>query len=181
MLMDAQRACLLVVDIQEKLAPVIDAHHEVIEHTSWLLGVAGELEVPVIASRQYPKWLGPLVPELGAHIPVSAQIDKLHFSCAAAPECRAAISRSGRTQIVITGVEAHVCVLQSALGLKQAGYEVFVVGEAVSSRRVHDRVLALERLRAHGVDIVNREMVAFEWLQQAGTDKFRTISKRYIR
>lgn len=181
MLMEAHRACLLVIDVQEKLAPAVDGHRALIEQAQWLVRVAGELEVPVLASRQYPKGLGPLVPELAALIPESAQIDKVHFSCASAPECRQAISRTGRTQIVIAGMETHVCVLQSALELKHAGHEVFVVSEAVGSRRPEDRELALQRLRAHGVDVVNREMVAFEWLHQAGTEAFRTVSKQYIR
>lgn len=181
MLMDAERACLLVIDIQQRLAPAIDGHAEIIEQARWLVQVAGELQVPVITSRQYPKGLGPLVAEIDALVPAEAQVDKLEFSCAAAAECRQAINRTGRTQIVIAGIEAHVCVLQSALELRQAGHEVFVVAEAVGSRRPQDRQLALERLRAHGVDVVNREMVAFEWLQRAGTERFRAVSRQYIR
>jgi len=83
--------------------------------------------------------------------------------------------------VVICGMETHVCVLQTALELKQLGLEVFVIADAVSSRSEENRQLALERMRQRGVDIVSKEMVIFEWLQQAGTDPFRSISKTYLR
>ncbi len=181
MLMDAARSCLLVIDIQERLVAAMDGHRELIDHARWLIEVAGELDVPVVASRQYPKGLGPLVPEIDELVPSSAQVDKLEFSCAASPECREALAGTRRGQIIVTGIETHVCVLQTAIGLRHAGHEVFVVADAVSSRRPADRELALTRMRDHGVEVVNREMVAFEWLGRAGTERFRTVSKQYIR
>ncbi|MDQ2694667.1 MAG: hydrolase [Pseudomonadota bacterium] len=181
MLINADHSCLLVVDIQEKLAPAIHDGREVIANTAWLLRIAGRLGVPVLASQQYPRGLGPLAAELLALVPAQAVVDKVEFSCAAAPACRERIEASGRRQWIVTGMEAHVCVLQTALGLLDAGREVYVVADAVGSRRPADKELGLARLRGEGVRVVSREMVAFEWLHRAGTDVFRDISREFLR
>jgi nicotinamidase-related amidase len=181
MLMKADDALLLVVDMQEKLLPAIHDADAIEQNVAWLLDVASAAGVPSYASEQYRKGLGHTVPSLRERIPRGAIDEKVHFSCADAPECCAGIKAMKRRQLVICGVEAHVCVLQTALGMQQAGYEVFVVADAVGSRKRDDRDLALERLRALGVQVVSREMVAFEWMHQAGTDVFRTISRNYLR
>lgn len=181
MLMDAQRSLLLIVDVQEKLIPAIHGHEEVLSACHWLLGVAGELEVPVVASEQYPKGLGHTVPDLAERLAPGAVHEKLEFSCAAADSCRQAFAAADRPQIVIAGIETHVCVLQTALGLLADRREVFVVADAVGSRRPADRELALARMRQAGVEVVSREMVAFEWLHRAGTDAFRAVSRNFLR
>ncbi len=180
MLIKARESRLLVVDVQERLVPAIHDHEQIVENIGWLMRIAGELEVPVLMSEQYPRGLGPTVPELRELMSEDDIVEKIHFSCAASPECRKKIDRR-RRQIVIVGIEAHVCVLQTALGLLADSYEVYIVADAVSSRRAADAELALERLRRDGVRVVGREMVAFEWLHQAGTDQFRDISKRFLR
>ena len=134
----------------------------------------------VVTSVQYPSGLGPMVPELGASIPPERVVEKIHFS-AVADGCLERLPDFSRRQIVLTGTEAHVCVLQTALGLRALGKEVFVVAEAVGSRRATDKELALARLRQAGCSIVSREMVAFEWLHKAGTDQFRQISREFLR
>ena len=181
MLMDAERSLLLIVDVQEKLVPAIHGHEDVLAACHWLLGVAAELEVPVLASEQYPRGLGHTLPELAERLPAGAVHEKLEFSCAAAESCRRAFAAADRPQVVIAGIEAHVCVLQTALGLLADDREVFVVAEAVGSRRPADRELALERMRQAGVAVVSREMVAFEWLHRAGTDAFRAVSRNFLR
>lgn len=108
-------------------------------------------------------------------------LEKLHFSCSADPGCTATLDALGRGQVVIIGMEAHVCVLQTALGLRQQGKDVFVVADAVSSRDPEDKALALARMGQAGVWVVSREMVVFEWLHCAGTDTFREISQNYLR
>lgn len=181
MLMRAENSCLLVVDLQERLLPAIHEHERVLENTAWLMQIAGELEVPILVSEQYPRGLGHTEPRL-LQIALSAPVmEKVHFSCAQSPACRAQFVETGRQQYVIVGTEAHVCVLQTALGLLAEGYGVFVVTDAVSSRRAEDARLALERMRQAGVQIVCREMVAFEWLGEAGTDRFRDISRRLLK
>jgi len=105
---------------------------------------------------------------------------KLHFSCVDG-NCLPGLPGMARPQIVVCGTEAHVCVLQTVLQLAAAGKQVFVVEEAVGSRDPAHKALALERMRQHGIQIVCREMVAFEWLGQAGTDLFRDVSKNFLK
>jgi len=180
MVMRADDSLVWLVDVQERLLPAIDGGEAVASACGWLADVAGELGVPVAASEQYPKGLGHTVPSLQKRLDASAIVEKQHFSCADAGECMQAISDSGRGQVVLGGIEAHVCVLQSALGLREHGYEVYVVAEAVGSRCPADRQLAMDRLRDNGIAVVSGEMVAFEWLHQAGTEAFKRVTKGYI-
>lgn len=181
MLIDVATSCLWVVDVQERLVPAIHEGARVVENTAWLMDIANQLDVPVVVSEQYPKGLGHTVEELARRAPAGSTVEKMHFSCAASPACRERLESLGRSQVVLTGIEAHVCVLQTALGLVSQGNEVYVVADAVSSRRREDAALALERMGREGVRIVSREMVAFEWLHMAGTDTFRNISKNFLR
>ena len=180
MLIDADHSLLLLIDLQERLAPAIQDIDTVLRHNLWLVAVAQRLAVPVGATVQYPSGLGPLVTELSDAIPPERVVEKIHFS-AVADGCLERLPDFSRRQVVLTGTEAHVCVLQTALGLRALGKEVFVVAEAVGSRRATDKDLALARLRQAGCSIVSREMVAFEWLHRAGTDKFRQISREFLR
>lgn len=178
MLIKPDLSLLLMIDLQERLAPAIEDIDRVVENNLWLSRVAQRLSVPVVATVQYPSGLGPLVPPLREH--VDAIVEKIHFS-AVADGCLRDVPALARPQVVLTGTEAHVCLLQTALDLRSAGKEVFVVAEATGSRRAEDRRLALERLRQEGCRIVSREMVAFEWLQRAGTDIFRAVHREFIR
>lgn len=180
MLIDPKHSALLIIDIQERLFPAIHEGMVLLDHADWLLQVAQCLGVPVIATEQYPKGLGPTLARLRERLTPSALVEKIHFSAAAEPGLFAAPGGE-RRQFVVIGTEAHVCVLQTALDLLGQGREVFVVAEAVGSRRAEDKALALERLRQAGAQIVSREMVAFEWLQRAGTELFREISRQFIR
>jgi nicotinamidase-related amidase len=179
-LMRADASMLLVVDLQARLVPAIHEGAGVVDRIVWLVRLAQALDVPVAATEQYPQGLGPTVPALAAHLPRGSIGEKVHFSCAAAG-CLAALPGAERPQVVIAGIEAHVCVLQTALGLAAAGREVFVVADGVGSREPANRALALERMARRGVGIVSREMVGFEWLERAGTERFRTISREFLR
>ncbi|WP_018719374.1 hydrolase [Arhodomonas aquaeolei] len=181
MLIRAPESVLLVVDVQERLVPAIHDHGNVVDGIEWLIGVAGEVGVPVLATEQYPRGLGRTVDQLGRYLAPEAVAEKTAFSAADEPACHDLVAGAGRRQVVICGIEAHVCVLQTALGLHHAGYEVFVAGDVAGSRNPRDRDLALDRIRALGVQVVSREMVAFEWLQRAGTDVFREVSRRFLR
>ncbi len=180
MLIHADRSTLLLVDLQERLYPAIHDATAVLEASSWLTRLAQRLGVPVICTEQYPKGLGPTMPSLRALLPDDCRIEKMHFSAVAEGALFRAVG-GDRAQFVVAGTEAHVCVQQTVLDLIAAGRRVFVVEEAVGSRRRTDKALALERMRAHGADIVSREMVAFEWLGQAGTEIFREVSREFIR
>ncbi|MFP4561282.1 MAG: isochorismatase family protein [Thiohalorhabdus sp.] len=176
----AEQSVLAIVDIQEKLAPAMSpaARREVLAGVEVLLRAAEELEVPVLATEQYPKGLGHTLPDVSDHLPRSAQVvPKDSFSCCGASDFTAALEAAGRPQVVIVGMEAHVCVLQTALELREAGYAPFVVEDAVCSRRDDHKANALHRLRANGVQVANVESVLFEWLQQAGTDSFRRLAR----
>jgi nicotinamidase-related amidase len=181
MLLAAEHSLLLLIDLQSKLAPAIENNTEVEQHCRWLLEVARELAVPVLATEQYPHGLGVTVPSLLGLLKSEEILEKIHFSAAREQHIQAALADSGRRQIVLCGTETHVCVLQTALDLSNSGYQVFVVAEACGSRRASDKQLALQRLQQAGITIVSREMVAFEWLQQAGTAQFRHISKGWLR
>lgn len=180
MLIDAQRSLLLLIDLQERLAPAIDQMEQVAHNSLWLLRLAQRLSVPVAATVQYPRGLGAMLPELAAHLVPGTIVEKIHFS-AVADGCLAQLAEMGRPQIILAGTEAHVCVLQTAIDLRSMGKEVFVVADAVGSRRAENRLLALERLRQEGCRIVSREMVAYEWLHRAGTELFREINRDFLR
>jgi nicotinamidase-related amidase len=180
MLIDADNSSLLVVDVQERLLPHIHDWQRVLDNVMWLVQVATRIGVPVMATEQYPKGIGSTQAELAALLPPGSVAEKIHFSCVA-DRCLPGLAGADRRQVVVCGTESHVCVLQTVLELRQQGKEVFVVAEAVGSRDPEHKALALERMRRHGVDVVCREMVAFEWLRRAGTPLFREISQNFLR
>ncbi|MBS1160552.1 MAG: Isochorismatase hydrolase [Proteobacteria bacterium] len=175
MLIRRHDSLLLVVDIQEKLAPAIDGSEWVIANSVRLLEAARQLGVPAFVSEQYVRGLGPSLETIRAAALTARFFEKTHFSCAAEPGVLEQLRAASRPQAILTGTEAHVCVLQTAFGLHDAGFEVFVVADAVASRHPDNRSAALERLRGGGIGIVTTEMVLFEWLHQAGTDEFRAL------
>ncbi|MBF9232029.1 isochorismatase family protein [Microvirga alba] len=180
MLLDAARSQLIVVDLQARLMPAILDSERVIERTEILLQGAGRLGVPVTVTEQYPKGLGSTVPAIVEALPLDAIIlPKTTFSAAgdqATAERIAGLRAQGRDQVVLCGAEAHVCVLQSALGFKTNGLHVFVVGDATSSRAEHSVSAARARLVQAGCHWVTMEMVVFEWLERAATEDFRALS-----
>ena len=175
MLMKADQSFLLVVDVQEKLAPVVLAPEAAIAAVVTLVKAALRLGVPCLASEQYPKGLGRTVPAVTAVLPADSIHAKVHFSCFGEPGWPERVRALGRRQAVVCGMETHICVLQSALELKAAGYDTFVVADASSSRREESHRLGLGRLQAAGVAVATTEMVAFEWLGRAGTAEFRDL------
>jgi nicotinamidase-related amidase len=175
MLIDVAQSAVLVVDVQTRLAPAMHEREACIDRCRVLVQAARRLDVPVIASEQYPDGLGPTVEALAALLPPERVFAKRHFAGATDPALGAALRALDRAQIVLCGMEAHVCVLQTALGLKAEGLAPVVVADAVASRRPESKALALARLRAHGVEIVEAEMVLFEWLREAGTPAFKAL------
>lgn len=181
MLIEAARSHLIVVDLQERLLPAIPAAPQAVARTLVLIAAAEQLGVPVSVTEQYPKGIGPSVAAVREALPASATIhEKISFA-ASGDEAFAthvdAAREAGRDQLVICGTEAHVCVLQTALGFRQLGYHVFVVGDAVASRDPASVLYARDRLLQAGCGWVNAEMVVFEWMERAGTDLFRSVVK----
>lgn len=172
-------AALLVIDVQEKLAPAITESAQLTARIQWLIGACQVLATPTLFTEQYPKGLGHTLPELLALVATPEVVEKTHFSAVAA-HCLPAHWQD-YSQVIVCGMETHVCVLQTVLELIQAGKEVFVVADAVGSRSVENRELGLARMRNAGAHIVSREMVVFELLRQAGSEQFKTISKEFLR
>lgn len=176
----AKHSQLLIIDIQERLASAIPEKvlENVIKNNNILLQAANELDIPVIHSEQYPKGLGNTVPQITENIPdTSPCITKTSFSCSSAEGFSDLIAKQARQQIIITGIESHVCVLQSALQLRSQGYVVHVVEDAMCSRKKLNHKNALARLRQNDIVINNVESVLFEWLRDATHPKFKTLSK----
>jgi len=175
MLIRRDDSLLLLVDLQEKLAPAIFEGERVIANSVRLLEGARQLGVPAFVSEQYVRGLGPSVAEIRSAATDAHFFEKTHFSCAAEPGVIDTLRAARRPQVILTGTETHVCVLQTAFGLLGAGFEVFLVADAASSRTPENRSAAIERMRAAGIQIVTSEMVLFEWLHAAGTDEFRRL------
>jgi len=167
------QSLLLVIDMQEKLGPKIHAIDEVLLRNQVLLDIAGQLDVPVVFTEQYPKGLGGTYHDLLDRAPDADVVEKIHFDATAGDVLMPVLDGYGRSQIVVTGTEAHVCVLQTVLGLLRHGLDVRLVSDAVGSRRPDDREAGIARLCAAGAIGVTAEMVLFEWLEKADTDDFR--------
>lgn len=174
-MIEAARAQLLVVDVQDRLAPHVAAGVECIRRIRALIQAARRLAVPVLVTEQYPEGLGRTVADLQPLLAPADVCRKVTFAAAHETAARDRVLGLGRPQLVIAGMEAHVCVLQTALSFKAVGLQPFVVADAVGSRTATNRTAALSRLQAEGVRIVTSEMVLFEWLGRAGTDVFRAV------
>jgi nicotinamidase-related amidase len=176
MLMSAARAQLLMVDMQERLLPAMHQPKETEARCGMLLTAAATLGLPVTASEQYPKGLGHTVPALRKQLGNAPIFEKLAFSALGEERLADRLKDVGRPQVIVCGIEAHVCVLQTAADLLREGYEVFIAADAVSARAPASIPLALDRLRTAGAAIVNTEMVVFEGLKKAGTPEFKALS-----
>ncbi len=174
-LLERDRSALLVIDVQDRINAVMsDQNH--LPRIEVLVEACHALRVPVLASEQYPQGLGPTVASLAAVLGEFPPA-KLTFSCARDEGLRQAITDSGREQIIVTGIETHVCVLQTALDLIGGGFEVHVPHDAVNSRRPADKQWALHRLAAAGAVINSTESALFELLERCDTADFKTVAK----
>ncbi|NLS92359.1 MAG: hydrolase [Planctomycetaceae bacterium] len=174
-LMSIGETALLVVDVQEKLVPAIADHRRVVFNTRRLIDGAKILGIPVVATEQYPKGLGPTVPELAERLgPIP---DKLTFSCSGCPEVFQELQNQGIHKILVAGIETHVCVQQTVLDLLGDGWRVYLAVDAVGSRNPLDRDTALRRMDSSGAVLTTTEAALFEWCQVAGTPQFKEISR----
>jgi nicotinamidase-related amidase len=169
------RSGLVVVDIQERLLPAIFEKERVAQNAARLIQGATILQVPIFATEQYRKGLGPTVPEVAAAIPGFAPMEKLTFSACGAAGFIPALEGEKVCDAILCGIEAHVCVMQTCLELLEKSFRVFVVADAISSRTPENYRLGLDRMRAAGAVIASTEMVLFELLEQAGTAEFKQI------
>ncbi len=179
MLARAADSILVIVDLQERLvaAMVPAARTAVIRNARILLEAATRLGIPVLVTEQYPKGLGPTAAQVVEILPGGTpRLEKTCFSCASTEPFSTALEASGRTQVLLAGMEAHVCVLQSALELQVVRQGVFVAEDACCSRNQEHHANAMHRLRAAGVVVTNTESVVFEWLRDARHEHFKAIS-----
>jgi nicotinamidase-related amidase len=166
---------LLVVDVQERLAPAIADHRRVVWNVRRLIDGAKTLGIAVVATEQYPKGLGPTVPELADRLgPIPS---KLTFSCGGCPTVFDDLDKRGISKILVCGMEAHVCVQQTVLDLLAAGWRVYVAADAVGSRFEVDYRTALGRMDSAGATLTTTEAALFEWCDVAGTPEFKRISQ----
>lgn len=175
--LDRQRAAVLVVDVQDRLAPAMPEEilARVVKYSKALIAAGKELGLPVLATEQYPKGLGATLPELAEMLP-EKPLQKLHFSCGADPEFARALEATGRKQVLVAGMETHVCVFQTVRDLVAMGYEVHVCSDAVSSRTEEHRRTGLELCREAGAVITTAETAIFDLLHQAGTPEFKKVA-----
>ena len=176
----ASESVLLIVDLQSRLLPAIHEGESVLSQAAWLVDVAQALGVPVLATEHCPQRIGTTDPEFRARFPANCIVEKTRFS-AVTDGLLLKAAAAERPQWIVAGTEAHVCVQQTVLDLLANGRRVFVVDEAVGSRRPRDKELALQRMQRNGAEIVSREMVAFEWLENADNPMFREVLLRFIR
>lgn len=176
-LLSHSRSSLLIVDIQRKLLPVIASGPQVLAQSERLVQAADLFDVAISVTEQYPQGLGSTVIAFDTLSRSPARLEKTTFSCREHVEHFEQLKASGRNQIVICGIESHICVLQSAIDLKEIGLDVFLVADAIGSRDPKNTEWAIERCAQHGITHLPTESVLFEWCEDSRSDHFKSISK----
>jgi len=175
--LEAEQCVLIVVDIQEKLLPPIWQKEQLVRNSQMLIRLAGILKIPAIVSTQYAKGLGNTLPEIASLLPESTPVDKVMFSCFGSEVFCSMLKRlpGHRTTVLLCGMEAHICVMQTALAALREGYLVHVASDAVSSRAEWNWRIGLERMRAAGAVISSTEMMIYELLRSSGAPAFKEM------
>jgi len=176
-MLDIRQCCLTVVDVQGKLAQLMHGREALFKNVQILVRAAKILEIPILWCQQCPDALGPTVPEIAQHLADNEPINKSAFSCCGDEQFNARLKELARNQILLCGIETHVCIYQTAVDLLRQGFNVNVIADAVSSRTQENKQIALNRLAAEGANITSTEMALFELLKTAEHPKFRQIAK----
>ena len=176
-MLDIQQCCLTVVDVQGKLAQLMHGREALFKNIQILVQAAKILEIPILWCQQCPDALGPTIPEIAQLLADIKPINKSAFSCCGAEQFNVRLSELARNQILLCGIETHVCIYQTAIDLLLKGFNVHVIADAVSSRTLENKQIAMNRLAAEGVKISCTEMALFELLKTAEHPKFRQIAK----
>ncbi len=177
MKLDRSRAVLAVIDVQEAFRPAVLDFEQVAHNTAVLVQGARRMGVPVLVTEQYPKGLGNTVPEVAEHLDGIAPLEKTCFSAVAAHGFHSALAELERDQLLLCGIESHVCVNQTAEDLLAGGFEVHVATDAVSSRTEHNRELGIHKMEQSGAHLTSVETALFELLRVAGTPEFKDVQK----
>ena len=176
-MLTTKNTCLVVIDIQEKLLPVMAAPEQVVKNTSVLIQIAKALNIPILWCQQVPKALGPTVGELALLLNSVEPIDKSTFSCCGEEVFLAKIDELKARSVIVCGIESHVCVFQTARDLIQHGLYVHVVADAVSSRTNENKAIGINRMEKEGAVITSTEILLFELLRDAKHEKSRELVK----
>ncbi|WP_461809726.1 isochorismatase family protein [Faecalimonas sp.] len=169
----AEDAIAIVIDYQERLMPVMYEKEKLLKNTAILLSGLQELQIPIVVTQQYTKGLGQTVEEIGNVLGQFNYLEKVAFS--AFEEIKQVIE--GKKYVIVCGIEAHICVLQTLLDLRENGYIPVLVEDCISSRTLHNKQIALERVKQEEVILTTYESVLFELMKTAGTDTFKKIQK----
>ncbi len=172
-----ENAALVIVDVQGRLATLMYDKDEFFQNMVNIIEGAKILEIPVLWNEQLPDKLGPTIPEIKEILSDKSPLVKKTFSCCGNPDFVAALDETGRKQLLLTGMETHVCVYQTALDLIEAGYEVYLVADCVSSRTAENKEIGIQAIRDLGAKITSIEMAFFEMLKVAEGAKFKQIIK----
>ncbi len=168
---------LIVVDVQGKLAQLMHEHEKLFKNLQILIKGIKILGLPIIWMEQYPEGLGPTIPEIKELLSDMEPVPKISFSCCGESRFIAGLNALKRDQLLICGIETHVCIHQTSLDLLELGYEVQVVSDAVSSRTKENKEVGLQKIASEGGKITSVEMALFELLRKAGSDEFKAISR----
>ncbi|MBN1795262.1 MAG: hydrolase [Sedimentisphaerales bacterium] len=174
---EIEKCCLVIVDVQGKLAQLMHEKQSLFKHIQILIKAAKILDIPILWCQQVPDALGPTIEQIAELIDSEKPINKASFSCCCDEQFNSRLKQAGKQQIILCGIEAHVCIYQTAVELKQAGFEVAVIADAVSSRTAQNKQIALEKMRSSGIDISSTEMMLLELLKTAEHPQFREIAK----
>ena len=172
-----ERCAAIVIDAQERLFPFISENEKLTKNLTILIQGLKVLNIPIFVTEQYVKGLGPTIEPVASLLSTHPRIEKMSFSCCDEPRILEGIAISGKENIIVAGIESHVCVLQTVLDLKRNGYQPVVVEDCVSSRNLNDKKIAIERMRQVGAIITTYESLLFELLRYSGSEQFRAISK----
>ncbi len=175
---DKGNTILLIVDIQDKLAAVMKERDKVVRNNLHLIELAKMLGVPIVVTEQYPKGLGTTVPELREALPSYGPVEKMTFDCCGQPAFLAELKAHNKSKVILTGMETHICVLQTCIGLLKGGTTVHVVQDAICSRTKENWKTGIEFMRDAGAVVTCTETVLFQMLKVAGTEDFKKISQR---
>lgn len=176
-ILNKDKTALLVIDIQERILPVILESERVVTNAVKLINGFQVMNLPVYYTEQYSKGLGPTSPKVKEALQNTEAIQKMSFSCSGAPGLFDELKHKKIEQVVVCGIESHVCVMQTVLDLLANDFQVHVVADTVSSRRQFDYQTALQRMELNGAEITLTESVLFELLEVCGTDVFKSVSK----
>jgi isochorismate hydrolase len=177
-LLNRKDAVFVIIDIQERLADVMSDREKVVQNCLHLIDASKILDIPILLNEQYPKGLGPTVPEIREALQPYQPLEKITFSCCNGGEFFSRLRETGLKKIIIAGMETHVCVLQTCIDLIRSGYIVHIAGDAVCSRYVENYRTGIEFMRDAGAVITCTETILFQLLEKAGTEEFKLISRR---